>query len=57
MVKDPKMAKSFSRAFYIKCFHNYELFFHVYQLHALIYGLKFILEFKKLEIAKKNMLN
>jgi hypothetical protein len=33
-------------AFFIKCLHNYNfLFFHVYQFHALIYGLKFISEF------------
>jgi hypothetical protein len=54
MVKELKTAKSFSWAFYFKCFYNYTLlFFHVYQLHALIYGLKFILELKKLEIVKK----
>jgi len=51
MVKEAKMHKSFSWAIYFKCFHNYKfLFVHVYQLHALIYGLNFILEFKKLEI-------
>jgi len=45
MVKEPKVAKSFPRSFplnvIIKLF-----FFHVYPLHFLIYGLKFILELK-----------
>jgi hypothetical protein len=41
------MTKSHSWAFYFKCFHNYNFFSpHVYQFHALIYGLKFILELK-----------
>jgi hypothetical protein len=35
--------KSFFKAFFVKCIHNYKLLlFHVYQLHALIYGLNFI---------------
>ncbi len=34
---------------YFTCFHNYKLFFSdVYQLYGIIYGLKVILEFKKL---------
>jgi hypothetical protein len=54
MVKEPKITKSFSWAFYFKFFHNYKLFFsHVYQLQALIYSLKFILELKRLKIVKK----
>jgi hypothetical protein len=52
MVKEPKMAKSFSWTLYFK-FHNYKILFsHVYQLQALIYGLKFILELKNSEIVK-----
>jgi hypothetical protein len=40
MVEESKTAKSFSWALFVKCFHNYKiLFFHVYQFHALIYGL------------------
>jgi len=36
--------------FFVKSFHNYKLlFFHVHQLYVLIYGLKFIWKFKKLE--------
>jgi len=52
--KGIKNGKIIFLTFYFKCFHNYKLFFsHFYQLHALIYGLKFILEcsfekFKKL---------
>jgi hypothetical protein len=52
MVKEPKMAKSFSWTLYFK-FHNYKLLFsHVYQLHALKYAMKFILELNKSEIVK-----
>ncbi len=41
MVQEPKITKSFSQAFYFKCFHKYNFFFfHVYHLHALIYGLQ-----------------
>jgi hypothetical protein len=44
--KKPKVAKSFSWAFSFKKIHNYKFIcFYVYPLHALIYGLKFILEF------------
>jgi hypothetical protein len=52
---EQKMDKSFSWAFSLKFFHNYKLFFfaHVYLLHALIYGLKFILKQKKMKIVKK----
>jgi hypothetical protein len=54
MVKEPKITKSFFWAFFVKYFHNYKLLlFHVYRIHALIYGLKFIWEFKKLENSKK----
>jgi len=55
MVKEQKMDKSFSWAFSLNFFHNYNLFFfaHVYLLHALIYGLKFILKQKKNENFKK----
>ncbi len=43
--KEPLVAKSFFPTFSFKCFHIDKLFFsHVYLLHALIYGLKFILE-------------
>ncbi len=53
MVNEPKITKSFSWALYFKCFHNYELLiFHVYQLHALIYGLKFIFEVKNWKLLK-----
>jgi len=45
MVKEPKIAKSFFQALFIKCFHNYNFFLHAYQLHALIYGLNFISKF------------
>jgi hypothetical protein len=41
--KRTKIAKSFSWALYFKCFHNYiYIFSPLYQLHALIYSLKFI---------------
>jgi hypothetical protein len=47
------MAKSVSWALSFKCFHNYKLFFsHVYQLHAQIYDLNFIMELIFLEIVK-----
>ncbi len=50
MVKEPKIVKSFFWALFINFFHNYKLLlFHVYQLHPLIYGFKFIWELKKLE--------
>jgi hypothetical protein len=50
MVKEPKISKSFFYALFVKCFHNYKLsFFHIYQMYALIYGLKFIGEFENLE--------
>jgi len=56
MVKEQKTTKSFFWALFVKCFHNYKLlFFHVYQLYVLIYGLKFIWEFLKLE-KKKSLL-
>jgi hypothetical protein len=43
MVKKQKLTKSFFEALVIKFVHNYKLLlFHVYQLHALIYGLHFI---------------
>jgi hypothetical protein len=54
MAKDPKMAKSFSWAFYIKCFHNYNFFFMFINC-ILIYGLNFIL--KNLKIAKNCIVN
>jgi len=42
---------------YFKCFHNYKLlFFDVYQFHALICGLKFILD-QKLKNILKNIIN
>jgi hypothetical protein len=48
LLDKPKVTKSFSWALSLKCFHNYKLlFFHVYLLHALIYGLKYTLEVKK----------
>jgi hypothetical protein len=40
-------------AFFVKCFHNYNFFIHVYQLHVLIYGLKFMWEFLYFYIAIK----
>jgi hypothetical protein len=47
--KEPKVAKSFSWAqLSFKLFHNYNLFIY----HVLIYGLKFILEFKKWKLLK-----
>jgi hypothetical protein len=57
MKKEQKRTKSFSWAFYFKCVHNYKLFFpHVYQCHALIYGLKFILDFF-VKLSKKLIFN
>jgi hypothetical protein len=53
MVKKPKMAKSFSWALSFKYFQNHYFFYHVYPLHTLIHGLKFILKFKKNEDCKK----
>jgi hypothetical protein len=47
MIKEPKVAKSFSWSLYFKYFiiiNDY--FFHIYPIHALIYVLKFILELK-----------
>jgi hypothetical protein len=42
-LRNQKQPKSFFWALFVKYFHNYKLlFFHVYRLHALIYGLKFI---------------
>jgi hypothetical protein len=39
-------------------FHYYKLiFFHIYQLHVLIYGSKFVWEFRKLENQKIYILN
>jgi hypothetical protein len=46
MVKEPKVAKSFSLAFFKNVFTIIEFFFHVYPLHALIYGLNLILKNK-----------
>ncbi len=51
--KEPKVAKSFSWALSFKLFHNYNLFI----FHVLIYGLKFILEFKKWKLLKFCLLN
>jgi hypothetical protein len=52
-LKEPKTTKSFFWALFVKCFHIYKLLlFHVYHFHALIYGLKFIWELKKLEFLK-----
>jgi hypothetical protein len=54
----PKTTKSFFWALFIEFFNNYKLlFFHVYQLHALIYGLKFIWEFLKILKLKKYIPN
>ncbi len=50
MVKEQKTAKSFFWALFVYFFHNYKLlFFHVYHLQTIIYGLKFIWELKKLK--------
>ncbi len=58
MAKEPKTTKSFFGALFVKCFHYDKLlFFHVYQLHTLIYGLKFIWEFKKLKNYKNYIPN
>ncbi len=47
MVKELiKITKSFSWVVYFKYFHDYIYIYHVYQLYALIYGLKFILKLK-----------
>jgi hypothetical protein len=51
IVKESKVVKSFSWTFYFKGFHNFN-FFLIYPLHALMYGLKFILELKKLKLFK-----
>jgi hypothetical protein len=56
MVKKLKVAKSFFKTFPLYVFTIVFFFFHVYPLHALIYGLNFILEFKKLEVLKKFIL-
>jgi hypothetical protein len=47
--KDQKEPNHFFGVIFVKCFHYYNFFFHVYQLHVLIYGLNFIGEFNKLE--------
>ncbi len=54
MVKKAKVAKTFSWAFSFKSFHTHtHTHTHiVYSFHALIYGLKFILELKKMELKK-----
>jgi hypothetical protein len=50
-LKNQKWPNHFPRPFTL---NNYKFIFsHAYQLHALIYDLNFILEFKKLQIVKK----
>jgi hypothetical protein len=44
---EPKVAKSFFWTFFFEMFSQLYIYFsHVYPLHALIYGLKYILEVK-----------
>jgi hypothetical protein len=49
MVKEPKMTKWFLRPSSLSFFTTIIFFSHVYQLHALIYDLKFILELNNLD--------
>jgi hypothetical protein len=52
-LRNQKHPNCFPRPFTLNVFTTTIFFSNVYQLHALIYGLKFILGFKKLEIKKK----
>ncbi len=49
-LRNQKCTNHYHGPFTLNVFTTIYIFFHVYQLHALIYGLKFILESKKLEI-------
>jgi hypothetical protein len=52
-LRNQKWPNHFLGPFTLNVFTTICIFFpHVYPSHALIYGLKFILEFKKLEIVK-----
>ncbi len=48
-LRNQKQPNHFLGPFSLNVFTTMNFFFHVYQLHALIYGLKFIWELKKLE--------
>ncbi len=51
-LKNWKWTNHFPRTF-LKCFHNFKKkIVHVYPLHALLYGLKFILKLKKWKLSK-----
>jgi hypothetical protein len=53
MVKEPKIAKSFFQALFIKCFHNYNFFFACLSIACTNVWLEFYFEI--LKIKKKNI--
>ncbi len=53
-LRNQKQSNHFSRPFSLNVFTIFFLFYHVYQFHALIYGLNFIWEFLKFYIHNEN---